>query len=214
MIKRTTREHTISMIKKNKHWKVLDLGCGTDGFKSANVFADIENYCSHYPNNRFVCTEASETPFKDKEFDFVFCAHVAEHVSDPIKFFNELSRIGQRGYIETPTPFFDNLVEGNSNPPPHGHVWWVRYDDVNNEMIFKPRLQLVAEAAQPEDTTFLLPFFRESMITELYWENTIDFKMDESFYSYEAGNSDPIKTIDLRNKSVPKGIKKWRTRAW
>lgn len=45
-----------------------------------------------------------QMPFKDKEFDFVYCSHVLEHVVDPIRACRELMRVARRGYIETPTP--------------------------------------------------------------------------------------------------------------
>jgi len=212
MIRRSTREHVLEMVESNKDWDVMDLGCGSDGIKLANNYADIENYVSDYPNNRFVQTEASETPFEDKEFDFVFSLHIAEHVSDPYKFCKELTRISKRGFIEVPTPFFDNLVVGNSNPPPHGHVWWVTFDDIKNEMVFKPRLSIVDEMAIPADTTFLIPFFRDSMVLELYWEDTIELRQEESYFSYTAGNSDPPKVIDLRDKKIPNNLRKWRPR--
>ena len=212
MIKRTTREYALELVESNKDWNVLDLGCGRDGIKLANSYADIENYVSDYPGNRFVQTEASETPFKDKEFDFVFSLHIAEHVSDPYKFCKELTRISKSGFIEVPTPFFDNLVVGNSNPPPHGHVWWVTFDDIKNEMVFKPRLSIVDEMAIPADTTFLIPFFRDSMVLELYWEDTIELRQEESYFSYTAGNSDPPKIIDLRGKKIPNNLRKWRPR--
>jgi len=212
MIKRTTREYVLDLVKENKDWNVLDLGRGRDGIKLAGTYADIENYTSHYPNNRFVQTEASETPFEDKEFDFVFSLHIAEHVSDPHKFCKELTRISKRGLMEVPTPFFDNHVLGKSNTPPHGHVWWVTFDDIKNEVVFKPRLSIVEEMAIPADTTFLIPFFRDSMVLELYWENTIELRREESIFSYTAGNSDPTKVVDLRDKELPSNLRKWRPR--
>ena len=217
MIKRTTREHMLEMLEENPDWYVLDLGAGTDGWKRANVFADIENYEKNYSEKRFVQTWASETPFEDKEFDFVASTHIAEHVGDPYKFCNELVRIPKRGYIEIPTPFFDNIVEGNSNPPPHGHVWWVTFDDVNNKLVFKPRQGIVEETLIPPDTTFLIPFFRDSMITGLYWEDSIELAVEEAIFTYTAGNSDPVRRIDLSGKIVPPNIKKWKpakTRWW
>ena len=63
---------------------------------------------------------------------------------------------------------------------------------------------MVEELALPQDTSVLIPFFRDSMITSLYWEDTIEFRKDEAIFSYEAGNSDPVKCIDLRGKKVPK----------
>jgi len=36
-------------------------------------------------------------PFPDKSFDFVYCAHVLEHVDDPIRACREIMRVGKRG---------------------------------------------------------------------------------------------------------------------
>ena len=212
MLRRMKREYALGMTRSNKDWKILDLGCGRDGIRSANVYADIEDYKSFYPNNRFVQTEALNTPFKDKEFDFVFSLHIAEHVRDPLLFCQELSRISKRGFIEDPTPFFDNLVVGNSNPPPHGHLWWVNFDDAKSELVFKPRLSIVEEMATPSDTTFLIPFFRDSMVLEIYWEDKVESRVEESYYTYDAGNSDAPRVIDFKGKTIPKNIRKWRPR--
>ena len=209
MIELSTREHVLEMIASNSDWNVLDLGCGTDGIRLANVYADIEDRSASYLDKRFVQTEACATPFEDKEFDFIFALHLAEHVHDPSAFCAELMRIGKRGFIEVPTPFFDNFVVGNSNPPPHGHVSWVTYDIIKKEMVFKPRFQIVAEMATPPDTTFLIPFFRDSMIIGMYWEGSIDFRVGEAVFSYTAGNSDPTRTIDLRGKEIPPGSMPW-----
>ena len=212
MVELSSREYVLDLVSQNPHWNVLDLGCGTDGIKLAKVYADIEDRKDSYPDSRFVQTEACSTPFKDGEFDFIFALHLAEHVLDIKAFCDELTRIGKRGFIEVPTPFFDNFVVGNSNPPPHGHVSWVTFDNVNKEIIFKPRFQIVAESAIPADTTFLLPFFRNSMITEIYWENTIEFRIDEAIFSYVAGNSDAPRVVNLEGKKMSSNVLPWKPR--
>ncbi len=42
-------------------------------------------------------------PFKDKEFDFVLCTHTLEDIDTPFLALEEMSRIGKRGYIATPS---------------------------------------------------------------------------------------------------------------
>jgi hypothetical protein len=42
-------------------------------------------------------------PFLDKSFDFVVCSHLLEDVRDPIAVCRELCRVGNAGYIETPS---------------------------------------------------------------------------------------------------------------
>ena len=197
MVELSSREHVFEMVANNPEWNVLDLGCGPDGMKLANVYADIEDRKKSYPNNRFVQTEACNTPFEDKEFDFVFAMHVVEHIPNPADILSELVRIGKRGFIEVPTPFFDNFVLGNSYPLPHGHATWVTFDNVKKEIVFKPRIEVAAPCALAPMTTFLLPFFRDSMITEMYWESSIEFRVGESKFSFDFGNSNPSAVIDF-----------------
>jgi len=197
MIKRCSREYVLNLIDSNPKWNVLDLGSGADGWTRADVYADIVDYAEKYPDKKFVRTLADETPFKDKEFDFVVATHLAEHVPDPPKFCKELARIGKRGYIEVPTPFFCNIVSGNSNPPPHGHVWWVTYDDDNDKLVFKPRLAVTKEFVTPPDTTLLIPFFSESMVTGIYFENEIELEVGKAIFTYHFGNSDGTVTYDF-----------------
>ena len=209
MIRRSSREYVINLIKENPDWNVLDLGTGKDGFKVAKVFADIMDYKEYYPENRFVQTEASDTPFEDKEFDFVVATHVAEHVVDPVNFCKELTRISKRGYLETPAPFFDNITFGNSNPLPHGHVWWVTFDDDKQEIVFKPRVSILEEMITPSDTTFLVTFFEDSMVTRLYWEDSIEVSVKDPVFYYVSGNSTPKTIVNLTGKDIP-NLKKWR----
>jgi hypothetical protein len=42
-------------------------------------------------------------PFPDKSFDFVVCSNLLEDVRDPIAVCRELCRVGNAGYIETPS---------------------------------------------------------------------------------------------------------------
>tara|TARA_R110002110_G_scaffold85193_19_gene221315 strand:- start:11191 stop:11967 length:777 start_codon:yes stop_codon:yes gene_type:complete len=191
MIKRTTREHMHAMLEENSEWNVLDLGAGSDGWKRADAYADIKDYTKEYPDKHFVQTNADGlTPFKDNEFDFVVCTHLLEHTQDPLKLCKEISRIGQRGYIEVPTALFDNMTVGNTNPPPDGHTFWIFFDDVKNEIVFKPREIIMEEIFFPSSWKSILPFFRDSMVIGLYWESTIEIRREDPIYSYTAGNSD------------------------
>ena len=178
MVKLTTREYILDLISKNPNWNVLDLGCGADGLKTAHVWADSRDHSDKYLPGTFFQTDALDTPFEDDEFDFVFSSHVAEHVVHPGLFCRELARIGKRGYIEVPTPLFDNLVVGNFDPSPDGHIWWVRFDIVKEEVMFTPRMQVLYPMLYPADTTILDPFFRNCMVTGMFWEDSIQAQID------------------------------------
>jgi ubiquinone/menaquinone biosynthesis C-methylase UbiE len=53
-------------------------------------------------------------PFEDKEFDYVICSHVLEHVDNADIFLAEVERVAKRGYLEFPTIYYDfiyNIAE-------------------------------------------------------------------------------------------------------
>lgn len=62
-------------------------------------------------------------PFKDKEFDYVICSHVVEHVENIHEFISELFRVASRGYIEFPTIYYEYLYNFKY------HVNFVKYKD-------------------------------------------------------------------------------------
>jgi len=106
--------------------KVLDIGSGPFPFKYATVLC--EKYMDDTTHRRgkivtaglplYTADICERLPFEDKEFDFVYCAHVLEHVDDPFKACKEIMRVGKRGFIETPNFMKDALfcqAEGMSH---------------------------------------------------------------------------------------------------
>ncbi len=109
--------------------KVLDIGSGGDPFPFATVLLDrfpAGTQHRHAPMVRdgreFVEADVTDMPFEDNEFDFVYCAHVLEHVPDPLAACREIMRVGRRGYIETPTLGKDMLFAWRV---PDMHRWHV-----------------------------------------------------------------------------------------
>ncbi len=90
--------------------RVLDIGSGGDPFPYANYLVDRfldptpHRHGSIEQNNKpLISADIHQLPFRDKSFDFVYCAHILEHVDDPVKACAEIMRVGKRGYLETPT---------------------------------------------------------------------------------------------------------------
>jgi SAM-dependent methyltransferase len=109
--------------------RVLDIGSGGDPFPQATTLVDRypgPTQHRHAPfvrdGREFIEADVCDLPFADKTFDFVYCAHVLEHVPDPLAACREIIRVGRRGYIETPTLGKDVLFAWNV---PDMHKWHV-----------------------------------------------------------------------------------------
>ncbi|MEA5583319.1 methyltransferase domain-containing protein [Nodularia harveyana UHCC-0300] len=167
----------------------------------------MQDLTQYYENSKinFICGDACSTPFNDKEFDFVFASHVAEHVTKPIKFCTELMRISSRGYIEVPTPLFDNLILNNHD----GHLWWVTFDDIQASLKFSPKIGVLKEVISIEENNLLFAFFRESMVTEIYWEDEINSFLEDTFVPYY-----PLNNFESLNISSYQSDKIYKMPKW
>lgn len=121
--------------------QVLDIGSGGYPFPLATHLADLyENHTTHREetlvkdNRPFTKADIHNLPFADKQFDFVYCSHLLEHVDNPAKACEELMRVGKRGYIETPTKTSDIMF--NFLYLEDHHKWHIEMLD--NTLIFLP----------------------------------------------------------------------------
>ena len=172
---------------KNPKWKIADIGCGYGANEFATVVADTQDLSSFYKEKNFVKINDKELPFKDKEFDFVICSHVIEHVEDFEFFVKELERISSKGYIELPTRLGDNIVFENKQD----HIWWFTFDDVINEIVASKRNQLMDPFITVSTAKLFEKIFRESFVLELAWEEKIEYKIDNQI------RNDNIKKISF-----------------
>lgn len=186
----------IRLLKEKQYPHVLDYGCGKFAIEFATHACDIIDYSDFYFHKGlsfFVSSDLSI--FQDSQFDFVFSSHIAEHIADPANFCKELMRIGKSGYIEVPSPLFDNLVVGNRA----AHLWWVEFCDDTGKIIFSPPLNIMNECIPIKENNILYRYFRNSIVTELYWEGSFEFEVRNNFihhYSpgYELGQTAELLT--------------------
>lgn len=105
---------------------VLDVGVTPDNAKEPNnffekmypwtdmitmcSFEDAKNLEEEFPGSRFVRNEPGKPlPFKDNQFDLVFCSAVLEHVGNNKEqrfFLRELVRVGKKIFLTTPNRWF------------------------------------------------------------------------------------------------------------
>ena len=139
-------------------WKVLDIGPGHFPLRRADVFVDrTEEFLIPMRNaGKTTIRESLEyglPMIPDKTFDFVWCSHVLEHLSDPIACAATISRIGKSGVLIVPSVYKDTLF----NFEELEHQWHImpsakrggppRFIRPNAELIATLRDNLVQKAA-------------------------------------------------------------------
>jgi len=173
LIKRSSKQFIDNQIIQNPNWKVLDIGCGFTAHEKANVVCDVQDLSNFYKDKKFVKLNDKNLPFSDKEFDFVIASHVIEHVEDVRFFIKELERVSSKGYIELPTPLEDNLVFENKND----HIWHLEFNDIENKLLIKKKIQYIEPLITVSTAKKLAKFFKQSLILELFWQNSIEFQL-------------------------------------
>ena len=102
---------------------VLEIGPGATPYWRSDIFLELQyNDVNERiaqsgkvgvleTSKKIIYYEGGSFPFKDKEFDYVVCSHVLEHVKDVPFFLSELQRVAKCGYIEYPTFYYDYLYD-------------------------------------------------------------------------------------------------------
>lgn len=101
--------------------RVLEIGPGGSPYRRADLFLELryddENEGKLQRGNTeklrtdkpIIYYDGIDFPFNDKEFDYVICSHVIEHVENIEYFLSEMFRIASKGYIEYPTIYYEYL---------------------------------------------------------------------------------------------------------
>jgi len=106
----------------------LDIGCGAYPFWDADFAADVEFTTFDLPEmqkklaGKFVRCDIHYLPFASSSFTFVHSSNVLEHTEDPRKAFAELKRVGRHGFAETPSAFFEKVI--NHSPRHRWIICW------------------------------------------------------------------------------------------
>jgi SAM-dependent methyltransferase len=142
---------------------VLEVGGASNAFERADVVCDLTFGATGQRNGspgvftrtkRYVEAPVERLPFADREFDFVICRQVLEHVADPAAAAAELSRVARRGFVEVPSRAGELL---NGNPT---HRWIVDRD--GDVLVFHPRTFV----EHPLDNLFYGRLFQDAALRE------------------------------------------------
>ena len=182
MLKRTTKKFVEEYLSQKKNWRILDIGCGYTANKYSTHVADTQDFSNLYKDKKFTHIKEKKLPFADKEFNFIIASHVLEHVEDIEYFIKELERVANSGYIEVPTRLEDNLVDVNEK----AHIWWINFDDINNSLFITKRKQIIEPFLSVSTIQNLRKFFRDSLVTEIFWESKINYLISKSSNDFKS----------------------------
>lgn len=115
--------------------RVLEIGPGATPHPRSDVFLEKkfknkESYFQQFGEKGPLITDkpifyydGKSFPFEDKEFDYIICSQVLEHVADIDTFLSEVFRVGRMGYFEYPTIYYEYLYNFDV------HLSLIKYDN-------------------------------------------------------------------------------------
>ena len=181
--------------------KILEVGPG-----EKNKFALATHSCGAETCDFSV----DPLPYKDKEFDFVYCRHVVEDLYNPFLLMQEMTRVGKAGYIEAPSPLVEMTrgIDGNEEVPPcpwrghHHHRYFVWNDGEVLNFLTK---YVVVEYAQTEDDEMEKVLKKDPGVWNTYylWKDKIKYK---HFQHHLDASITEGKYGDLIKKGIEQGI--------
>jgi len=164
--------------------KVLELGPGNIPFKNATEFVGWEHGVQpiNKKENHKVCDfNHHPLPYKDKEFDFVYCRHVLEDLIYPFRVMEEMKRVAKAGYIETPSPMAE-LKKGIDGGDPkwrgyHHHIWYVWAH--NNKLRFTKKYPISEYflGIQEDNLKNFLENNPQGWNTYFLWQDSFDYEI-------------------------------------
>ena len=196
--------------------KVLDIGSGNVPFHAATHLADLavddDRYgragvpFKHVEGKPVYRCDIEQLPFGDKEFDFVYCSHVLEHVHHPERACRELMRVARRGYIETPSPSKDLWLDTAAIS---NHRWAVEV--VDGKLVFTEyapervrglqcdivrRMHCDPQSDREKALSAMIYLKARILNTMLLWEGDFEFEV-------RRRGSDRSRTLVIGSEMIP-----------
>jgi SAM-dependent methyltransferase len=172
--------------------KVLDIGPGNSPHPRADIllekrFSPVEAYEQRgktpelVTDKPIVFFDDHNFPFRDKEFDYVICSHVLEHVPDVKQFVAEIFRVAKAGYFEFPSIYYEYIY----NFPVHLQL--LSY--TGSELRFMPK-----NKSKLDHFKSVQKLFYRSLELD-YYQNVNDLK-HIMFVGFEWSTPFPVREVD------------------
>lgn len=155
----------------------------------------------------FITYQGGRFPFDDKEFDYVICSHVLEHVGDVDAFAAELSRVAHRGYLEFPTVYYDYLYDFPEHPTlvfhHEGTVYWMPKSETCLPA-FRPVTAFFYQSLAGGQTT-LVDRLKRWIFQGFEWQGRICTQRTHSLYDVCY----PLQSLDISHFQTGGRRKRW-----
>jgi len=204
--------------------KVLDIGSGNIPFRLATHLVDItlknDDYgragmaFKHVDGIPIYQCNLEKLPFEDNEFDFVYCSHVLEHVTNPDKACSELMRVGKRGFLESPTRGKDIWL---NTAKVSNHRWAIERNDnkliiteyspeeiegLQNDILMN--MHVAPQTLREKAFSALIYLKADKINTMLLWEGSFEFTIHRRNKQIILNNEYKNMHINLPQKSLHK----------
>lgn len=200
--------------------RVLEVGPGATPHPRSDIFLELKyenvneriaqsgNIGLLNTDKEVIYYDGGKFPFKDREFDYVICSHVLEHVDDADEFLKELQRVGCKGYLEFPTIYYDYLY----NFPEHqlfllernGVIYWMTKEEsgLQNYSSIQKFFNISCELKYHET----IKTFKNYFFQGFEWEEVIISKrakyIDEITYSQEEIKLKPYEFTEYSARKI------------
>lgn len=173
--------------------RILDVACGSVPFERATHLVDFEKKKSRPGKEVFtIDLDYDRFAYENGYFHFVYSRHTLEDIQNPLHAFQEITRIGKQGYIETPSPLIEFMkdVDVNELSPSyrgylhHRYVVWT--DPEKHALCFLPKYPIIEHMEFYESTAKKLRYLANHY--PVYWNN---------YYTWDPAH--PPKILVYRN---------------
>jgi len=132
----------------NNYVKNLEIGPGFVPFSFATHFIGCNEKIKNYID---IDIDYQSFPYKDDEFDFIYCRHVLEDIQNPDFALREIFRVSKCGYIETPSPLIEITKNVDGTPFANSYCGYIHHRYIvwsnieKNEIYFLPKYSCILE---------------------------------------------------------------------
>jgi SAM-dependent methyltransferase len=186
--------------------KVLEIGPGAHPHQRSNILLELQyenekDRSAQFGHEKKLSTDkkivyydGKKFPFSDKEFDYVICSHVIEHVEDVPGFLEEIFRVSNKGYFEYPLVYYDYLYNFDV------HVNFLKYNNGCLKYMKKEKSGLLEFKPVQQLFNISIQKGHVALVNDLLLLLMEGFEWDKPFKIHEVTN---LKEICHENLVVP-----------